>query len=82
MIDADGNRIIEVGRLTVRIGAAFLQDAGTRPTVEPAPLHIEHKNGGKIVIDQNGNINIEAKKDLMLLPLAGRSPSTRRATSR
>ena len=72
LIDADGNRIIEVGKLTVRIGTGFLQDAGTRPTVEPAPLHIEHKNGGKIVIDQNGDIRIEAKKDLMLLAPGGK----------
>ena len=56
----------------MRIGTGFLQDAGTRPTVEAAPLHIEHKNGGKIVIDQNGNITIEAKKDLTLLAPDGK----------
>jgi hypothetical protein len=60
LIDADGNRIIEVGQLTVRVGAASLHDAGTRPTVAGAPLSIEHASGSIITIDQDGNITIKS----------------------
>jgi hypothetical protein len=67
LIDADGNRIIEVGTLTVRVGPACLQEAGTRPAVESAPVSIVHTSGSKIVIDQDGNITIESKKRLDLV---------------
>jgi hypothetical protein len=72
LIDADGNRVIEVGNLTVRVGTGFLQDAGTRPVTESTSLHIEHKVGSKILIDQDGNVTIEAKKDLSLLAPDGK----------
>ena len=67
LIDADGNRVIEVGNLTVRVGADRLRPAGTRPAVEAAPVHIEHTgSGSRIVIDQDGNISIQAKKALTI----------------
>ena len=65
LIDADGNRVIEVGSLTVRVGADRLESAGIRPTAEDGPVHIEHTgSGSRIVIDQDGNITIQAKKAL------------------
>jgi hypothetical protein len=67
LIDADGNRIIAVGTLTVRVGAAGLQEAGTRPEAESAPVSIVHTSGSKIVIDQDGNITIKSKKKLDLV---------------
>jgi len=64
LIDADGNRIIEVGSLTLTIpkndqGTA----AGTRPPVsEPGGITIEHAQGeAKIVIKQDGSILIKGK---------------------
>jgi hypothetical protein len=67
LIDADGNRVIEVGTLTVRVGAASLQEAGTRPAAASVPVSIEHASGSRIVIDQDGNIVIESKKKLDLV---------------
>jgi hypothetical protein len=67
LIDADGNRVIEVGTLTVRVGAASLQEAGTRPAAASVPVSIEHASGSRIVIDQDGNITIESKKKLDLV---------------
>jgi hypothetical protein len=68
LIDADGNRIIEVGQLTVRVGSACLQDAGTRPAAAPGvAVSIQHTSGSRIVIDQDGNIVIESKKKLDLV---------------
>jgi hypothetical protein len=66
LIDADGNRVIEVGTLTIRIGKDNLQSAGTRPKAANDPVSIEHDSGTKITIDQNGNVSIEAKGDLSL----------------
>jgi hypothetical protein len=67
LIDADGNRIIEVGKLTVRVGTASLQEAGTRPAMASTPVSIEHASGSRIVIDQDGNIIIESKNKLDLV---------------
>jgi hypothetical protein len=67
LIDADGNRIIEVGQLTVRVGDALLQEAGTRPPIASTPVSIEHASGSRIAIDQDGNIIIESKKKLDLV---------------
>jgi hypothetical protein len=72
LIDADGNRVIEVGELTVRVGR--LRDAGMRP--KRAPLEhgvtIEHKDGGaRITIGGDGKIVIEAAADLELVSKQG-----------
>jgi len=65
LIDADGNRVIEVGKLTVRIGADKLASGGSRPAAATDPVHIEHtSSGSKIAIDQNGNITIDCKRAL------------------
>lgn len=66
LIDADGNRVIEVGKLTVHVGVDKLQPAGTRPAVANDHVSIEHASGSKIVIDQDGNITIESKKKLTI----------------
>lgn len=68
LVDADGNRVIEVGELTVRVGT--LKKAGTRP--ERASLEhgvtIEHADGeARITISKDGAITIHAKKDLELV---------------
>jgi hypothetical protein len=67
LIDADGNRCIEVGRLTVRVGRDCLQPAGTRPTVADADVAIEHADGKtRLVVKGDGTIEIKAAKKLTL----------------
>jgi hypothetical protein len=66
LIDADGNRIIEVGTLTIRVGTDGLKDAGTRPAIEASTVHIEHASGSKITIDQDGNVIVHSAADLTL----------------
>jgi len=66
LTDADGNRVIAVGKLTVKVGSNALLDAGTRPSVSDLHVSIEHSSGAKITIDQDGGIVIEAKKKLTL----------------
>ena len=66
LVDADGNRVIEVGTLTVRVGVDSLKDAGTRPSFEANTIHIEHAKGSKITIDQDGNITVQSAADLAL----------------
>ena len=67
LIDADGNRVIEVGKFIVRVGADTLQPAGRRPAPEAGPVHIEHKSSGsKIVIDPDGNITIQSRHALTI----------------
>ncbi len=64
LIDADGNRIIEVGELTVRVGKDNLRAAGTRAPnpSERGNVTIEHTKGGaKLVIKQDGSIEIVGK---------------------
>lgn len=67
LIDARGNRVIEVGALTVRIGKDSLRAAGERPPVANDPVTIEHAAGNaRIVIAQDGSITIETAKTLTL----------------
>lgn len=74
LIDADGNRVIHVGELTVRVGA--LKSAGDEQRAERAPLEqgitIEHAVGdARITIDKQGKIVIQAKGDLELVSKQG-----------
>lgn len=69
LIDADGARVIEVGRLTVRVQPTKLAAAGTRPAApSDANEHvtIEHESGSRIVINSSGDITITAKGDMNL----------------
>jgi hypothetical protein len=63
LIDADGNRVIEVGKLTIRVGADRLGSAGTRPSAGSEPVTIEHEKA-RITIAQDGTISIESQKDI------------------
>ncbi|PSB46491.1 hypothetical protein C7B80_12955 [Cyanosarcina cf. burmensis CCALA 770] len=65
LIDAEGNRIIEVGELTIRVGKNSLKDAGERPdrSDDEGSITIEHtKEGSKIVMKPDGSVEITAKK--------------------
>ena len=69
LIDADGNRFIEVGRLTVRAGMDGLHNAGSRPAAgdSKAWVSIEHKDQKtKLVVRDTGVIEIHAAGDLKL----------------
>jgi hypothetical protein len=69
LIDADGNRCIEVGRLTVRVGKDGLHTAGTRPAAGDANAHvsIEHSDGkASLVVKADGTIEIRAASRLTL----------------
>jgi len=66
LTDADGNRVIEVGQLTIRVGTDLLSDAGTRPEIAASAIHIEHAKGSTITIDQDGNVTISSAADLTL----------------
>jgi phage gp45-like len=69
LTDKDGNRVIELGELTVRVGANSLSEAGTRPARadDEGSVTIEHADGGaSIIIKQDGSIVIHAAKDLEL----------------
>jgi hypothetical protein len=64
LTDADGNRMIELGSLVVRIGTNNLHTAGTRPNPpdDNGSIAIEHVDGGsKIVMKQDGTILIQGK---------------------
>jgi hypothetical protein len=70
LIDADGNRVIEVGELTLRIGRNSLASAGTRPQrgSEQDGITIEHADAGaKVTIASDGKITIHAAADLELV---------------
>ena len=59
LTDGDGNRVIELGELTVRVGRGQLQGAGHRParTSDTDSITIEHAGGkSKIVMKQDGSI--------------------------
>jgi hypothetical protein len=61
LIDADGNRVIEVGELTVRVGRSALRPAGARPkrADEKNAVTIEHADGdARLVIEPDGTIVI------------------------
>lgn len=64
LIDAEGNRVIEVGELTIRVGRDDLMSAGDRPARgDQDSVTIEHTKGkAKLVIDQNGKVTITAKE--------------------
>jgi hypothetical protein len=66
LTDADGNRVIEVGKLTVRIGQELLNAPGTRPEPAEGAVTIEHEKGSRIVIKQNGDIVIHSEGALSL----------------
>ena len=69
LIDADGNRVIEVGELTIRVGRDSLKDAGERPAraKKADSVTIEHADGdARIVIGSDGAITISAKATLAL----------------
>ena len=61
LIDPRGDRVIEVGSLTIRFGAGNLRAAGEKPTPGTDPVTIEHEDGkARITIDQDGNITLES----------------------
>lgn len=65
LTDADGNRVIEVGDLTVRVGRAALGPAGTRPERggDEHAVTIEHADGkASLVITADGTITLTGKK--------------------
>ncbi|MGC4816495.1 hypothetical protein [Micromonospora sp. DT63] len=65
LTDGDGNRVIELGELTVRVGRAQLQGRGQRPARadEADSITIEHAAGGSsIVMKQDGSITITATR--------------------
>lgn len=65
LTDAAGNRWIEVGELTIRVGKDALENAGTRPKDPASPrgaITIEHTKGAaKLVIKPDGSIEITCK---------------------
>jgi hypothetical protein len=66
LIDADGNRVIEVGKLTIRIGRNALRSAGERPPVADPPVAIEHESGTRILIRDDGTVVVESASNLEL----------------
>jgi len=74
LIDGDGNRVIEVGELRIRVGRDSLGNAGERPERPQLQdgVTIEHADGGALItIDKEGNIVIMAKKNLDLISEEG-----------
>jgi hypothetical protein len=64
LIDADGNRMIEVGEITIRVGRDSLRNAGERPTPpdDRDSVTIEHTDGdARIVMKSDGSVTITAK---------------------
>jgi hypothetical protein len=64
LIDGDGNRVINVGELTIHVGRSDLKGAGDRPArgTEDA-ITITHSDGAaSIVIDKDGKVTITAKE--------------------
>jgi hypothetical protein len=65
LIDADGNRVIEVGELTIRVGKAALDQAGSRPkrAANAESVTIEHADGkASLVIKAGGTVEISGEK--------------------
>jgi hypothetical protein len=59
LIDADGNRVIEVGSLSLKVPKKAGK-AGTRPKpLRDRSITIEHEGGAKIVMKQDGSILIK-----------------------
>ncbi|HEX5175347.1 MAG TPA: hypothetical protein VFV91_14510 [Gaiellaceae bacterium] len=70
LTDADGNRVIEVGELAIRVTRNSLTQAGTRPArgSEQDGITIEHVDGGaKITIAHDGKITIHANQGLEIV---------------
>ncbi len=68
LMDAKGNRVIEVGELTIRIGDLKSMSEQPRPkrSDDEQAITLEHTAGSKIVMDKDGNITITAAKDITL----------------
>lgn len=70
LIDGAGNRVIEVGKLTIRIGKARLEThigGSIRPSAADDPVTIDHEDGkARIVIAQDGSITIESKQKVTI----------------
>lgn len=67
LTDADGARVISVGKLTIRVGDSALTDAGQRPTPSDPTISIELAgSSAKITIDQKGAVTIHSKGNLTL----------------
>lgn len=64
LIDADGNRVMEVGSFTLRFVTDKLAKAGTRPSAaEPDAVTLEHAEGkSRIVMKKDGSIEIKGEK--------------------
>ncbi len=65
LIDADGNRVIELGEFTLRVGRGKLKNAGQRPerASDADSVTLEHADSGaKIVIKKDGSIQIKGSK--------------------
>ncbi|MFT8245003.1 hypothetical protein [Roseomonas sp. BN140053] len=63
LIDAAGNRVIQVGKLTLRIGPDADAKAGTRPASESAAFSLRHADGkAEITMDANGAITIRGER--------------------
>ena len=65
LVDGDGNRVIELGELTVRVGRSKLKGTGQRPAraADPDSITIEHAGGGsRIVLKQDGSITIAGSR--------------------
>jgi hypothetical protein len=64
LVDGDGNRVIEVGTLTIRVGSKKgLHAVGARPEALTAKSESDQAH---ITIDGNGAVTIHAAKDLIL----------------
>jgi hypothetical protein len=69
LIDAQGNRVIEVGEITIRVSDPQSMSDQPRPNRGDAQqaITLEHKKAGStIVMDKDGNITITAAKDITL----------------
>jgi hypothetical protein len=70
LTDADGNRVIEIGELAIRVTRNSLTQAGARPArgSEQDGITIEHVDGGaKITIAHDGKITIHANQGLEIV---------------
>ncbi len=71
LIDADGNRVIEVGALSVRVGKSNLTKAGSRPQAPGEDsITIEHRGRKVLTVDKNGNITLDAGSNNITLKAA------------
>ncbi|WP_157813778.1 hypothetical protein [Sinorhizobium meliloti] len=64
LTDANGNRIIEVGQLVIRVGKEALKKGSERPAADnrAEAIVIEQKDGGALItIEADGKITIKAK---------------------